>query len=326
MKVDLQQRVVLWAQENGVMALLALLLAVFVYLTILELVSNTTTRTVAVEVERESGVALMAVRPATVQVTFRGALNEFQQLDRADLRMTVKGLRIRSDEGIVRVPLKRGNLRGAAGLRVVNIEPPVVEITFDHQGEREFAIAPPPIEGKPFRGHAEVDYTPKTAVVRGARLQLDRLHDAGVTLQMEPVNVDGRVQGFTRRAPILPPADAWQPEIAPESVTVKVNIVPDNIQREFADIPVRLALLPGPTNLLRRVQPAAVTVRLTGWAEALQDIATNAIRVYAELPAADASVPTNPIPLRVLLPPGTTVEEVITLPDAVRLAAPAETR
>ena len=325
MKVDLRQRLLLWGRENGAMALLALVLALFVYLTILELVSNTTTRTVPVEVEREPGVALMAVRPAMVQVTFRGALNEFQQLDRADLRMAVKGLRVRSDEGVVRIPLRRGNLRGASGLRVVNIDPPVVEITFDHQGEREFAIAPPQTEGRPFRGHAEVDYTPRTALVRGARLQLDRLHDAGVTLKVDPVNVDGRVQGFTRRVAILPPADAWQPEIAPESVTVKVAILPDNIQREFAGIPVRLALLAGQTNLPPRVEPPEVTVRLTGWAEALQGIATNALRVYAELPASDA-VPTNPLPLQVLLPPGATVDEVTTVPDAVRLALPGGNR
>ena len=326
MKVDLRQRLILWARENGATALLALVLALFVYLTILELVSNTTTRTVPVEVEREPGVALMAVRPAVVQVTFRGALNEFQQLDRADLRMLVKGLRIRADGGVVRVPLRRGNLRGASGLRVVNIDPPVVEITYDHQGEREFAIAPPAIEGKPFRGHAEADYAPRTAVVRGARLQLDRLHDAGVTLKVEPVNVDGRVQGFTRRVAILPPADAWHPEIAPESVTVKVAIVPDNIQREFAGVPVRLALPAGHTNLPPRVEPAAVTVRLTGWAEALQGIATNAIRVFAELPVSADSAPTNQISLRVLLPPGAMVDEVVTVPDAVRLALPGEKR
>lgn len=326
MKVDFRQRLLLWAGENGLMALLALVLALLVYLTILELVSNTTTRTVPVEVEREPGVALMAVRPSTVQVTFRGALNEFQHLDRADLRMLVKGLRTRSDEGKVRITLRRGHLRRAAGLRVVSIEPPEVEITFDHQGEREFAIDPPPVEGRPYRGHAEIDYVPRTAVVRGARLQLDRLHDAGVTLQLEPVSVDGRVQGFTRKAAILPPADAWQPEITPDSVTVKVGIVPDTVQREFAGIPVRLAFLAGHTNRLPRVEPPEVAVRLTGWAEALQGIATNAIRVFAELPADPDAPPTNPVPLRVLLPPGAEADEIATVPDAVRLEFPAENR
>lgn len=322
MRVDLQKRLRLWLKDNGAMALIALVLAIFVYITILELVSNTTTSTATVEVEREPGVALMAVRPATVRVTFRGSLNEFRDLDRADLRIVVKSLRNKSEAGVARVTLKSRNLRGVSGLRVMNIEPSVVEITYDHQGEREFAIAPPLIDGKPFRGHAELDYTTKTAVVRGARLQLDRLHDAGVTLKVEPINVDGRVQGFSKRVAILPPADAWMPEITPEAVTVKINILPDNIQREFSGIPVRLAGFSGRANMNYAVEPATVTVRLTGWAEALQNIQTNAIQVYANLPVAVDGTVTNEIPLQVLLPLGATIEEVATLPASVRLATP----
>jgi hypothetical protein len=324
MKVDLQKRLRLWVNENGIMALIALIIAVFVYLTILELVSNTTTRTIAVEVEREPGVALMAVRPATVEVTFRGALNEFRLLDRTDLRAIVKGMRSPHEAGVVRVPLNSRNLRGVSGLRVINIEPSVVEITVDHQGEREFAITPPTVEGKPFRGHVELDYAPKTAIVRGARLQLDRLHDAGVTLKLDPINVDGRVQSFSKRLAILPPADAWMPEINPDSVTVKVNIVPDIAQREFAGISVRLAGFDHQTNTGYRLVPAEVTVRLTGWAEALQSIPTNAIRVYADLPEPVDSASTNGISLQVLLPPGATLESVVTLPASVRLAKPLE--
>ena len=319
MKVDLRKRLRLWMSENGMMALIALVLALFVYLTVLELVSNTTTREVPVEVEREPGMALMAIRPASVQVTFRGALNEFRMLDRTDLRFRVRGLRIRADEGVMKVPLNSRSLRGAAGLRVMQIEPPEVEITFDHQGEREFAIEPPLLEGKPFRGHAEVDFSPKTAVVRGARLQLDRLHDAGVRLNLEPVNVDGRVQGFSQRAAILPPADAWMPEIKPDTVTVKIDIRPDNVVREFAEIPVWLARQPGWPAGGVRASPTGVTVRITGWAEALRSLEPQAIRVFAALPDPDGGLPTNPVPLQVWLPPGTMIETVVVEPARVRL-------
>jgi YbbR domain-containing protein len=149
MKVDVRQRVVLWVRENGLVALLATVLALLVYMTILELVSNTTTRTVPVEVEREAGMALMSVRPSTVQVTFRGALNEFQILDRSDLRMVVNGLRNHGDQGIARITLRRKNLRGAGSVRVVSVEPSEIEVTFDHQGEREFTIARAKVEGRP---------------------------------------------------------------------------------------------------------------------------------------------------------------------------------
>ena len=327
MKVDLKQRLRLWLKANGLMALVALVLAVIVYMTILELVSNATTRTIPIEIEREPGLALMAVRPATAEVTFRGALTEFQQLDRSDLRFAVRVPRGMSEAGVARLSLRPRNLKGVAGLRVMNIQPSEVEITFDHQGEREFPIAPPILDGKPFRGRAEAEYTPRTAVVRGARLQLDRLHNAGVTLQMVPVNVDGRVQGFSRQAPILPPEEAWSPEISPATVQVKVTIVPDNIQREFGDIPVRLTHLADQTNAVGwRVEPASVKVRLTGWVEALGSISSHVIRVYADFPGAAASSAgaTNMLPLRVLLPQGATVEEVVAEPAEVRLAFDAQ--
>ena len=322
MKVDVRQRVVLWVRENGLVALLATVLALLVYMTILELVSNTTTRTVPVEVEREAGMALMSVRPSTVQVTFRGALNEFQILDRSDLRMVVNGLRNHGDQGIARITLRRKNLRGAGSVRVVSVEPSEIEVTFDHQGEREFTIAPPKVEGRPYRGHAEVEFTPRTALVRGARLQLDRLHEAGVTLQLDPVNVDGRVQGFSLNVPILPPEDAWQPEIDPATVALKISIVPDNVLREFTGVQVHLATPAGRTNCLPRVEPPEVTVRLTGWAETLQGVTTNTVRVLAVLPDDPGANPTNPVPLRVLLPPGTVADEAVTVPEAVRLLPP----
>ncbi|NLN00283.1 MAG: hypothetical protein GX174_00050 [Lentisphaerae bacterium] len=322
MKVDVRQRVVLWVRENGLVALLATVLALLVYMTILELVSNTTTRTVPVEVEREAGMALMSVRPSTVQVTFRGALNEFQILDRSDLRMVVNGLRNHGDQGIARITLRRKNLRGAGSVRVVSVEPSEIEVTFEHQGEREFTIAPPKVEGRPYRGHAEVEFTPRTALVRGARLQLDRLHEAGVTLQLDPVNVDGRVQGFSLNVPILPPEDAWQPEIDPATVALKISIVPDNVLREFTGVQVHLATPAGRTNCLPRVEPPEVTVRLTGWAETLQGVTTNTVRVLAVLPDDPGANPTNPVPLRVLLPPGTVADEAVTVPEAVRLLPP----
>ena len=322
MKVDLRKRLTLWARENGWTALIALILALLVYFTILELVSNPKLFTVPVEIDREAGVALMAVSPPSVQVTFRGAQSELLKLDSADLRVVVKNPRSRNEADTVRIPLKARNVRGHSGLRVMQIDPPVVEVTYDRQGEREFAIAPPMIEGKPFRGRVEVEFTPKTAIVRGARLQLDHMHDAGVKLKIEPINVEGRVQGFSRQAAILPPADAWKPEIVPTTVQVKIDILPDNIQRDFEEMRVRLAGLERWTNGVARVEPATVTVRLTGWSEALQRIDPATLRVYADL--SEAKSTTNEIPLNVLFPLSANIEGVMTLPASVRLVPPSE--
>jgi hypothetical protein len=319
MKISFRTRLRLWVNENGWLALISAAVAVGIFFTVREIVSYTETLTIAVEVERDAGFALMAVRPASVRVTFRGALSDLRQLDRRDPRMIVRAPRDGSSGGHARIRLRPRNLRGAAGIRVVSIEPSFVDITFDHQGEREFAIAPPALEGRPLRGHAEVEYTPRTAVVRGARLQLDHLHDLGVTLQVEPVNVDGRVQGFSKRVAILPPADAWMPEIVPAEVNVKIVIAQESSVREFSGVPVRLESDGEPAHETYAAEPAAVTVRLAGWAETLRDIPTNALRVYAACPAPAAPAASNAVPLRVFLSPGLQVENVATIPPAVRL-------
>jgi hypothetical protein len=319
-RVDARTRLALWLRQNWPVALFSAAVAVTVFFTVREAISYTETRTIAVEVERESGLALMAVRPPAVQVTFRGSLNELRQLDRRAPRLIVRAPRSGPGGGTERLRLRPRHLRGVAGLRVAALEPSVVEITFDHQGEREFPVAPPPLEGKPLRGRAVVaEHAPRTARVRGARLQLDQLHERGVVLQTEPVNVDGRVQGFTRQVRILPPAEAWMPEIVPAEVTVKIEIVPDTASREFAGLPVRIDMPAAAPAGPCKVDPAVVTVRLSGWAEVLRDIPADALRVYAEWPP--AGDPTNPVPLRVLLPPGlaAAVEDAVVIPPAARL-------
>ncbi|MDD5706092.1 MAG: hypothetical protein PHR35_09210 [Kiritimatiellae bacterium] len=315
MRVDLKIRLLLWLSANWLLALISLGVAVVVYFTVRENISYTDTRTVAVTVDHEDGLALTAIRPASVRVTFRGSLNELRQLDRRDPRFVLRPPRAGAAGGTEHKELRQRHLRGASGLRIVMIDPPVVEITFDHQGEREFAIAPPVLQGRPLRGRAEVDYTPRTAIVRGARLQLDRLHGAGISLQPEPVNVEGRVQSFTQRVAIMPPEDAWQPEIVPAEILVRIDIIPESAQREFDGVPVRLALptRPSPGGTIVAAPPL-VKVRLTGLSETLQGLTTNDLRVYAD--GDDTAVE---VPLRVFLPAGIALDSAVTDPPSVRL-------
>ncbi len=329
MKTEIKKRAMAWLHENGMLAGISVTVAIVGFFTIRENISYTETRTVTVDVERESGMALMAVRPASVKVTFRGSLNELRQLDRRDPRVILKAPRGGPGAGTVRMTLRPRHLRGTAGLRVAAIEPSEVSITFDHQGEREFPIAPPMLEGKPLRGRAEVDYSPRTAIVRGARLQLDNLHNQGVNLQLERVNVDGRVQGFSQTVAILPPEDAWLPEITPSEVTVHVDIKPDLTMRTFTNVPVRLELSTPSTvtNGVFAPDPPTVKVTLSGWSDSLRRIRPEQLHVYAVLPGKTTNVSTNrpspvEVPLSVLLPPGLEAAKASTEPETVTIALP----
>ena len=324
MKVDLRTRIMLWLRADWLLILISITAAVMIFFAVRENISYTETRLVTVEVEREAGIALMAVRPANVRITFRGSLNELRQLSRREPQVIVRAPRADPTDGTVRIRLRSRHVRGVTGLRVVSIEPTEVSLNFDHQGERLLAVATPIIEGRPLRGRAEIeDYTPRSVLVRGARLQLDNLHEQGIRLQPNPINVDGRVQGFSVRAPLIPPPDAWMPELTPPEVTVKVAIVPENAEREFAGVPVMLATASRPLPADLRIEPDTVTVRLIGWSEELRRIPTNAVHVYVDCPDTPLTATTNAWPLHVLLPAGMVIDSATTDPPAVFLRGTA---
>jgi YbbR domain-containing protein len=315
---DTRGRVAEWLAAEWREVLLSLLLACVIFFTVRENISNIATYPVDVEIERDPGMAVMAVRPMSVRVTFRGALSELRALDPRNLRVLVRTPRPDRIGGTVRVVLHGRNVRGRGSTRVVGLDPAEVQISFDHQGEREFAVAPPATEGAPLRGRAEVSYEPRTVRVRGARLQLDQIHAEGTRLQTEAVDVEGRAQSFVRRVRVVPPAGAWMPEILPDAVTATVTIVTERAMREFSGVPVRVAGPAGAATAGLTADPARVNLRVTGRAEALRELLPEDLCVFADV-ADPTAASTGAVPVRVFLPPGAAAESAVAVPDAVRL-------
>ncbi len=316
MKPTRSQRLVEWLRRDWRELVLSVLVAIVIFFTVRGNISHAVSYTVEVDVEREPGMAIMSVRPASVRVTFRGALSDLRTLDVRSLRAVVRPPRGAASAGSERVRLHGRNIHGRGSARAVDIQPSEVLLSFDHQGEREFSVAPPPTEGQPLRGQASVAYTPHTVRVRGARLQLDQLHAKGVTLQTEPIDLEGRAQSFVRSVRVLPPAEAWMPEVDPAAVTATVTIVTEREIREFAEVPVRVAPPPGFAGSLSP-SPAHVTLRLGGRPEVLRGLAAGDLHVFADVPTSDAV--TGAVPVRVALPPGSLVDSVVAEPEAVRL-------
>lgn len=316
MKQSRGQRLREWVRDDWRELTLAMLVAIVIFFTVRGNISHAVSYTVEVDVEREPGMAIMSVRPATVRVTFRGALSDLRTLDVRSLRAVVRPPRSAVSAGSERVRLRGRNIHGRGSARAIDIQPSEVLLSFDHQGERLFDVAPPPTEGQPLRGQASVTYTPHTVRVRGARLQLDQLHAKGVMLQTEPVDLEGRAQSFVRSVRVLPPPDAWMPELDPSAVTVTVTIVSERETREFAQVPVRVAPPAGLAASLT-ASPAHVTLRLSGRPEFLRGLAAADLHAFADAPTSDAI--TGAVPVRVALPPGCLVESVVVEPAAVRL-------
>jgi hypothetical protein len=297
--------------------LVALAVAVIVFYTVRSRISDTVTLSVPVEAEKEPGLAVLKAEPFSVRVTFRGAYADLQQLGLRELRVVLRP-RVNASGGAERVRVRAGDVRGRpSGARVVGIEPESVLLTFDRQDEMLFPVAPPPVEGKPLRGRVELEYAPRLVLVKGAHRQLQEWKDADFHLQTQPVNVEGCVQSFTKSVALATPGAAWQAEVSPREVSVKVSIATGQSTRELREVPVLVAAPAGRKGMCQAL-PAVVTVRLTGRAEMVEAVAPEALAVLADARRAAAGEATL-VPLRVQLPPDVVLDAVECEPAAVVL-------
>jgi len=300
---------------DGRWKLAALVAATLVFYAVRSRISYTSTVTVPVEVEREPGLAVLSAEPFSVRVTFRGAFADVQALNNREMRVRLKP-HAGASGGSERVRVRSGDIRDRQpGARVTDIQPSTVLLTFDRQGQVVLPLAEPVVEGKPLRGRVELDYAPRTVTVNGAQRQLEAMKEQGYRVQTEPVDVDGRVQSFTKTVRLVPPAGVWQADLAPPQATVKVNIVTEQSTRELRDLPV-LAVAPAGRRVVWQVAPAAVLVRLTGRAEVVQAVDADAATVFVDarkLGPGEVAL----LPVRIHLPPEVALDAVAAEPSAV---------
>ena len=297
--------------------IIALVLAVIVFYAVRSRISDTVTLSVPVEAEKEPGLAVLKADPFSVRVTFRGAYADLQQLGMHEMRILLRP-KANGTGGSELVRVRAGDVRGRpVGARVVGIEPDSVLLTFDRQEQMMLPVAPPPVDGKPLRGRVELDYSPRMVLVKGARRQLQEWKAADFHLQTQPISVDGCVQSFTKNVDIATPGAAWQAEVSPREVSVKVNIITEQSTREMRDLPVLVA---APVNHKGswQVLPSTVQVRLTGPGEVVDAITPDSLLVMVDARRASADEPTV-LPVQVHLPPGVTLDAVEADPLAVVL-------
>lgn len=295
----------------------ALVVAAIVFYTVRSRISDTVTLSVPVEAEKEPGLAVLKAEPFSVRVTFRGAYLDLQQLGLHELRVLLRP-GANASGGTERVRIRSGDVRGGpGGARVVGIEPASVLLTFDRQDEMDLPVAPPAVEGKPLRGRVELEYEPHQVHVKGAHRQLQEWKAADFHLQTQPVNVEGCVQSFTKSVDIATPGVAWQAEITPGEVSVKVNIATEQSTRELREVPVLVAAPPTRKGTWQ-VLPPTVQVRLTGRAEVVEAVKPEDLIAWVDARRASADE-VNELPVQVRLPPGMTLDSVTNDPATVYL-------
>ncbi len=301
-----------FASKNPGLKALALLFALFSYFSIRAATSDEKTFDVPVEVRVEPGVAVMSQEPMAVEVTLRGSEEDLGRLERnkENLRVVVRPRASDPDEPEEVVRIGAGDIEGAPRVHPVAIRPDRVRVRFDRDAKRTVNVAKPKTRGTPLRGTVEIEFEPLQVEIHGSHRGLRDVE----SVDTEPVDVDGRVQSFTRRVKVLSPANIWVSRIEPPEVTVKVNIVTRSVDRVWTNVPVMAVLEPGAIKSVV-FDPGSVSVAVKGRAETVEALTEKDLKVFVDCGGLQPGT-TNIVTATAHLPPGVDIATTLT-PEAV---------
>ncbi len=296
--------------------LLSVVLGIVLFYGIRSNIGNTVTMTVPVRVDVAEGVAILTPDPATVKVTFRGALGELRGLEDEDVAVVVRPKAV-TPGGSEIVRLRARSVQVRTDARVVSISPDTTLLRFDREVTEVFKVDVPSTQGTPLRGRVDIEYEPKEVTLTGPEQKLAQLREEGVVLQTEPIDVEGRVQSFTKSVAVQPPSDVWITGIDPPEVQVKINLVTELATRELTEIPVMMVGAPTEP-VAARIEPEHVTLRLGGRAEVLNRLLPDTVTVFVDVRGHTPGT-TYELPVSVYLPQGLELDSVEVEPRSVKL-------
>ena len=304
--------------NNWWMKLLALGLAAVTFYAIRGATGYEVDYSIPLEVTVETGVAVLNQDPTSVKVRFRGSRDDLLRLDQRHLKAVVAPKVGEPDGSEKAVTIGPRDIAGAPGVSIVKIEPSTVSLTFDLEVETTVSVVKPRTIGSPLIGTVAVEYEPQTVKIRGPKRRLAEMKQEGKDkVYTEPVDVDGRVESFSKKVRILSPSDAWVSRIEPAEVNVKINIITEIEKKTWEKVPVRAIARPGETRKIH-FDPPTVDVSLEGRVEVLAAIGEAAISVLVDCSELKEAA-TYELPVMVHLPCHMEVSPTVK-PDTVKVA------
>jgi len=174
---------------------------------------------VRLQIQVQSGMAILNQSVATVDVTLRGSQEDIRLVDPRRVQAVVE---LTGDSGPLpqEIELTPRMIRGLRGARAVAVHPNRLLVTLDRQAEKRVPVKGR-IIGTPLSGQVEaVTCEPALVLLKGPAAKLETTE----CVYASPVDVDGRVESFARRVSVLTPTDNWTAEVWPADVQVKVTI------------------------------------------------------------------------------------------------------
>lgn len=298
--------------HNPGIKILALLAAVVSWLAIQETISfEVVLPNIPLEIRVEQGWAVLHQSEHTVRATFKGSQDDIGQMDPKQIKAIVD-LRTNSIAGSCEIVVTPSAIKAPRNVRPIRVEPSRVQVSLDREQEKKVPVQSRAV-GKPFSGEVEaLICEPAVVTLRGPAQQLQQTE----WVYTESVDVEGRVEGFTKRCRVLMPSDTWTPVIEPPEVQVNVMISERTETVEWDNVPVSVIVKPQALWTVE-ILPPRVRVVLTGSPETLEDLQTLAPKAFVECQELDPSL-TYDLPVQVFLPLGKAVLAAVE-PHTVRV-------
>ena len=222
------QHIVAFAQRRWKTKVLSLAFAIIIFYAIRSIISAQHTITVPVvptPLPAGASVTVIAANPSEVQVTLRGSRAQLNAIQSDALSVEAYSRRTPSQTKEGKARLRFIRPEKDFNVRVLEISPSVVTLTYDTIGDVTMDVAPPELIGQPLSGIAEVDWKQTQVTVRGSMTRLTELKKRNFALPTEPVAVDGTTRDFVKRVKILLPKDIGQAQTTPEEIEVRIRNV-----------------------------------------------------------------------------------------------------
>lgn len=305
MAAPLFQRIIAAITNNKGPKLAALLLALVSWYAIHANISHERLiKDVPVTIRTDEGWAVLDAPVKSVNIQFRGSLDDLRLLEQAPIRVEVDARKMSS--GLRQVRLTAAHVQATGAARPVYLDPPNVVFVLDQQGEKRITVKAD-FQGNPIEDYEMTRWVcmPAQVVLHGPRRRLAEMD----VVHTVPIDLEGRSRPFRKTHVLLAlNNETWLANGTASNVTVDVTIEERLATRMFQDVPVSVLLALGGIGHVA-VRPAQVNLTLRGRLELLGNVKREDLHVYVD---GSGLVPDSEttMPVRIFLPPGLEIASI----------------
>jgi len=257
-----------------------------------------------------SDLMVMDNRVDYVVLRLNGPRTLVSTIDSGDLKLSLDLNGAKS--GSASYPLGSGSFNIPRGVTVSRITPPVVQLRLEPVIKRTLPVTVR-FSGKPSDGFkiSETTVLPENVAVQGPADDVRRL----ASVETVPVDIEESRSGFKRKVRLS--TDGKPFSFFPDQVDIAVQMVEEELQREFRNVEVQAKDFNGAYS----VNPQSVYLRLSGPKRVLANLQLGADQVYLNLKG--LGVGEHSVQLGLNLPSGIKVVEQKPQRFRVRITKPA---